>query len=400
VHARLQPKLEVSAPGDVHERQADAVADRVMRMSEGDPPVLRSKAAASSLGDGGNLDRETRPFMQRRFGADFGGVRVHTDAAAARMSRELRAEAFTVGRDVYFADGRYAPGSDRGRRLLAHELAHTIQQGYSCVRRPAAIRQAVTGLVDVPEETAAVEAEEAVPAVTMIQPSAKWTGAAVHETRNLAEIVLGGDAPITWHLLNGKKLETEADADGAIKAPGVTTSGSGSDWKATVDSVPAQEGSGDETVLGPGPWTKATTKAAAGAATGLAACSGADNTTLTAVGKPSDDAVYKANRKHEDHHLTDHQAAFDDAIGNWDKKVQEAKDKGTEFKGVSAAAATGALWAAMGNTPKNAARSYRTQGFTKGAAFHKTATGGPMAAKNAASNKDCSACSIEVTNPA
>jgi hypothetical protein len=234
----------------------------------------------------------------------------------------------------------------------------------------------------------------------MIQRSATWKGVALHETRNLAEIALGGAAPITWHLLNGTKLETEADADGAIKVPGVTTSGAGTDWKAKVDTVPDQEGSGDETVLGPGPWTKVVTKVAAGGVTGLAACAGVGDSTFSARGKPSDDAVYKANRKHEDHHLADHEVAFNDEIGNWDKKVQDAKDKGTEFKGVSAAAATGALWAAMGNTPKGAARSYRSQGFSKGAAYHATATGGPMSLSNPAANADCSTSSVDVTNPA
>jgi hypothetical protein len=168
---------------------------------------------------------------------------------------------------------------------------------------------------------------------------------------------------------------------------------------AKVDTVPAQEGSGDETVLGPGPWSKVVTKAAAGGVTGLAACTGAGNSTFTAHGNPSDDAVYKANRRHEDHHLADHKAAFDDAIGKWDKKLQDAKSLGTEFKGASAVDATAALWTAMGNTPENAARSYRSQGLAKGAAFHATPAGGPMSLSNPVSNADCSTSGADVTNP-
>jgi hypothetical protein len=163
--------------------------------------------------------------------------------------------------------------------------------------------------------------------------------------------------------------------------------------------VPAQEGSGDETVLGPGPWTKVVTRVAAGGVTGLAACTGAGNSTFTVHGKPSDDAVYKANRRHEDRHLADHKDAFDDAIGKWDKKLQDAKDKGSEFTGASAAEATAALWAAMGNTPNNAARNYRSQGFAKGAAFHATAAGRPMSLSNPVSSPDCSTSAADVTNP-
>jgi hypothetical protein len=388
-------------------------------MSVANSSSRQADSTPSRLHDGGNMDRAALSFMERRFGADFGGVRIHTDGNAARMSRQLGADAFTIGHDVYFAPGHYAPASDRGRHLLAHELAHTIQQGHSRIQpRGSANQQAITGLVDEPEETSSHEQEGAAPeeetaeetspfdeeepvlAQAMIQRSATWKGAAVHETRNMAEIALGGDAPITWHLLNGTKLETDADADGAIKAPTVTTSGSGKKWKAKVDTVEDQEGSGDETVLGPGPWSKVTTKVAAGAVTGLAACAGAGDSTFSARGDPSDDAVYKANRKHEDHHLADHKVAFEDAIGKWDAKVQDAKDKGTEFKGASAAAARKKLWKAMGNTPEKAARSYRALGFSKGAAYHATATGGPMALSNPAANADCSTSSVDVTNPA
>jgi Domain of unknown function (DUF4157)/Phage tail lysozyme len=74
------------------------------------------------------LDAVTRAFFEPRFGADFGGVRLHTGAGAARAARTISARAFTTGRDVVFADGRYAPATLSGRLLLAHELAHIVQQ--------------------------------------------------------------------------------------------------------------------------------------------------------------------------------------------------------------------------------------------------------------------------------
>lgn len=75
------------------------------------------------------LDAATRSFMEPRFGHNFSQVRVHTDAQAAESARTVNALAFTVGHDVVFDAGRYSPNTAAGRRLLAHELTHTIQQG-------------------------------------------------------------------------------------------------------------------------------------------------------------------------------------------------------------------------------------------------------------------------------
>jgi len=74
------------------------------------------------------LDVATRAFFEPRFGHDFSQVRVHTDAKAAESTRAVNALAYTVGRDVVFGAGQYAPGTTRGNRLLAHELAHRVQQ--------------------------------------------------------------------------------------------------------------------------------------------------------------------------------------------------------------------------------------------------------------------------------
>jgi hypothetical protein len=74
------------------------------------------------------LDADTRDFMESRFGSDFAAVRVHDDSAAGASARDVDAHAFTVGQDIVFGDGQYQPHSDSGRHLLAHELAHTVQQ--------------------------------------------------------------------------------------------------------------------------------------------------------------------------------------------------------------------------------------------------------------------------------
>jgi len=150
----LQTKLEIGQPADSFEQEADRVADAVMRQSAPGTPQSRtahegiqrqtitpfsatSAAGAVSapsvvqdvLGSAGQpLDAATRSFMESRFGHDFGRVRVHTDARAQESAQAVDALAYTVGHNVVFAEGRYAPQTDAGRRLLAHELTHVLQQ--------------------------------------------------------------------------------------------------------------------------------------------------------------------------------------------------------------------------------------------------------------------------------
>jgi hypothetical protein len=198
-----QESLTINQPGDVYEKEADAVAERVMRtpspgthnggafsggpLSEGikggAQPAVRRKCAQceeeeekrkrihrKEAGDGEcvqrkcaacqeeeektlrrkengaeagaaprsvhevlrapgrSLDASTRAWMEPRFGHDFSNVRVHTGSAAAQSARDVNALAYTVGSDLVFAHGQYSPETDQGRRLLAHELTHVIQQ--------------------------------------------------------------------------------------------------------------------------------------------------------------------------------------------------------------------------------------------------------------------------------
>lgn len=104
-------RLQRHASGQAETEEAPPVVHEVLR-SPGQP-----------------LDAETRGFMESRFHQDFSRVRLHTDARAAESSAALRAHAYTMGQEIVFGAGQYAPGSARGKRLLAHELVHTIQQG-------------------------------------------------------------------------------------------------------------------------------------------------------------------------------------------------------------------------------------------------------------------------------
>ena len=169
---KVQTKLPVSSPGDKFEQEADAVADQVMRMPEplgqtctadnsdfnltetGKPQILRfanvpsggtvASDFTSRLGTGTPLDTPSRNYFESRFGYDFSGVRVHTGEAASDSARAIQARAYTLGRDIVFASGQYEPASFTGKRLLAHELAHVVQQ--SSHPRSVAQRQPVTAM--------------------------------------------------------------------------------------------------------------------------------------------------------------------------------------------------------------------------------------------------------------
>lgn len=162
--ATLPARLTMGTPDDAYEREADGVAERVMRMptpqdaeARPEPPVSgasaqdtlrRTMAPASARGeDAGNpntvdaghvadalsepgrsLEPATRSFMEARFGQDFSEVRVHTGQRADASAQAVNATAYTLGHHLVFAEGAYRPETQGGRRLIAHELTHVGQQ--------------------------------------------------------------------------------------------------------------------------------------------------------------------------------------------------------------------------------------------------------------------------------
>ncbi len=100
-------------------------ANATVADAKGLPPAVRSVLTG---GGGSPLEPGIRRFMESRFGYDFSPVRIHTSASASDSARQVNAAAYTVGKDVVFGEGRYAPGSLAGKELMAHELAHTVQQ--------------------------------------------------------------------------------------------------------------------------------------------------------------------------------------------------------------------------------------------------------------------------------
>ena len=90
-------------------------------------PSLNSEIQSVHSG-GAPLSKDSRDFFEPRFGADFSTVRIHTGSQASGVARQLNARAFTVGNHITFGEGHYSPSSSDGKRLMAHELTHVIQQ--------------------------------------------------------------------------------------------------------------------------------------------------------------------------------------------------------------------------------------------------------------------------------
>jgi hypothetical protein len=161
----IQPKLTINQPNDPYEQEADAMADKVMRMEQ--PGIqlkqlpissVQKKCAhcqeeekqmqrkeidgketiadnnvenyVGSLSSGGQpLPNNVRNFYEPRFGYDFSNVKVHTDTVAAKSAQSINALAYTSGSNIVFNNGQYSPNTDSGKRLLGHELTHVVQQG-------------------------------------------------------------------------------------------------------------------------------------------------------------------------------------------------------------------------------------------------------------------------------
>lgn len=177
----IQAKLRIGKPGDKHEKEADRVAETVMNTSPGGPDIQQKcpecedemhrqpeeeeevqkqeeeeeevqrqeeeeeevqpkgshvneitpdlESSILSLKGGGHaLPGNLRAFFEPRFNMDLGHVRIHTDQKAADSAHAIKAHAFTIGRNVVFGAGQYEPGTGKGKKLIAHELVHVVQQ--------------------------------------------------------------------------------------------------------------------------------------------------------------------------------------------------------------------------------------------------------------------------------
>jgi hypothetical protein len=190
----------------------------------------------------------------------------------------------------------------------------------------------------------------------------------------------------------------------SLVAPTVTVAaGASGTFDAEINTVPANTGSFDELVLSAGPWRTDITRAAFHAMfPAVPGCTGGGNTRFRAYGDPSDAAMASANRRHEDHHASDMQSAFNDIIVPWDQKVTAAKTAGTKFNGASAAAAEAALWTAMGGTRDEIADAFTARVVADINTFHASPAGGPVslsATQNPGARASCTISWAYFVNP-
>jgi hypothetical protein len=129
----VQRKCAACEKEDNVQRAADKKEEEKLQRKEsgtaGAAPQATAQYIGSINGKGRPMDGGTRSFFEGRMGNSFGQVRIHTDGEAARSASGINARAYTYGNHVVFGEGQYRPESSDGKQLLAHELAHVVQQG-------------------------------------------------------------------------------------------------------------------------------------------------------------------------------------------------------------------------------------------------------------------------------
>lgn len=248
----LQAKLVVGPADDPLEREADAAADRVMRMPDSAAPLVEGSEAAAlrrqpaggadAVSSGGGpapasvdnvlhtpgaaLDPATRALVEPRFGQRFGDVRVHTDPGAARSAEQIEARAYTSGNHIAFAAGQYAPQTPAGLRLLSHELGHVVQQGEASAagHHSHVLRQGASTAAEASSEDAKTSSvgptQPSIPSGWPQRLPITWgsTGEDVHYLRiRLNQVLVGRQAAIALDDDPAQARFSKADAD-AIQA--------------------------------------------------------------------------------------------------------------------------------------------------------------------------------------
>ncbi len=268
----VQTKMTVSDPGDAYEQEAEQVAESVMRMtttSPAPPPTDNpetpgedqqlqthrylqasgggdlsgntitsdmEKDVHQSLQGGTPLPKSERDFFEPRLGADLSNVKVHTDTQASKSAQSLQAHAYTVGSDIAFAPGKYEPGSSAGRKLMAHELTHVMQQGGAgklkkqSVQRSLAVGQdKPTTMVPLPIPPSREQAAEAQ------QAPAKW-GKTSDTLKNA-----GKDTALDQPQISDKQTLSEEQPTGADKEQLTPDQGVTAEQETQADAASQQE---------------------------------------------------------------------------------------------------------------------------------------------------------------
>lgn len=396
----VQTRLIVSSPADRWEREAEAAADAVMRpgppvarhaLTAVDPAVVsRQEIASGSAHEaasgarevggsaptdvvrsgGERLPTDVRAFMERRLGHDLESVRIHADGRAVASARSLGARAYTAGDHVVFGAGEYAPGTRPGRALLAHELAHVVQQTR---------RGGTTGKLP-------------------IQRVARFEPPVVERVLNVAERFLRGEASgSATPVFNGAPISREDDVAAAVAPPTMRRTTTSGHEECSITSVGTNVGSAHVLLPISDPWTASTTTDRIAAALERfgrsvpSECSASHAARLVLRALPSQAAAAAGVETHENRHVSDYRTGFDSVVGSWDQNLERDRRSGTRF---IAADCEGRVFQVAGGTPAEVGGLYFEQIRRANEAFH--ATGSAMNLGDVRSNSDCSEVTIDV----
>lgn len=395
---KSSPQVKVSTPGDRYEREADRIADAITGSAGSAPapsripqtrPQRRARtpggashaaadAAARGLGGGQPLDRPTRAHFESRLGHDLSNVRLHADARAAASAQAFEARAYTLGRDIVFGAGEYAPGTPSGRRLLAHELVHVVQQGAAAPSRKPVARAStppqlqrsaltpgaysvrlvtesgeqligppeldITGAADgaagmappdaaappeMPATPAEARPEEEIPVQRMplsdstviIQRAATFTKPAPTARDPLARLASGLTPGLTTPMINGSKVASDQDVLTAISPSQVAQTGS-SGGNVTCNFTNFTIDTGAEQIVasapGAGGWTG---KVAPAQLANPPQCAKVATVPVTMNALPSNADFVKRVQASEDEHVAEIRALHDRHFVPYDRFI-------------------------------------------------------------------------------
>jgi Domain of unknown function (DUF4157) len=386
--------------------------------SFGGPPIVHEVLRSS----GQPLDTKTQSFMEARFGHDFSRVRVHTDSQAEESASAVSAHAYTVGEDIAFARDQYAPQTIEGKRLLAHELTHVVQQTGNVMSsgdlhlsspedpaEQAADRIANVVMTDRVVDLRGIVGSAQRSATRLVQRTATNTGEAPKPIVNPAQQI-GANVIKAEDLFLGKTdfflnstMLTGSSPDivrKAINEPTIASAettipvGDGSKTikgsECWFDSVPDNKGVIETQVLSESNWTYVADKPnLAKRFSSLKACDvGSGKSTFVVRGEPDDDTLRNRIKKHEKTHGDDDEEAFKDFLKAWDAKVtQRHKDK-YKAKAPTISICEASLYSGS-QKPGDLAVAMATQMDTKAKGFHNTAEGSKPTTKPEKPDSDC-----------
>ena len=418
----LQAKLAIGASNDPLEQEADRVADQVLAAPanpavSGAPPHIQRFTGQPSAPTGtapASVDRvlaspgrplepALRQDMEQRFGHDFSRVRVHSGAAAEQSAQDVNANAYAVRHNLVFGAGLYAPGTNEGRRLIAHELTHVVQQGgasasgssqlqlnppgdrveHGAVRVADAVMTRFKKGLPRSVDTNGLNRLSVKP--PSLQRTAKFVQGTSSEDVNPAEQIAENKIPDgelflgqTNFVLNKITFLGGTKARNALHAPDI---GSAKRTDRGMDcwfsSVPDNVGSYDMKVLKKGSWTHVTDKKnVAGRFPTLKACKNGFGD-VTFVVRANND-LRKKVETHEKHHADDYEAIFNNVLVPWDVKVTDAHKNGKKMAAIDGSVCEKRLYLASvgkNQTPDDIVSSITNDINTRADAFHNSPAG-------------------------